>query len=152
MAGYATGCLHASLRRSRTLGIRHSWSARFEPLSRTVPLIDGSSELWVPVIRDTLASPANQNIFYRSHLFVYCYSKCALVSSHYSVDVTLVLAFLIDSTVLVLTIWGLYHRELRPADKLWHMLYRQGIVYFVATLLVNVPLVVSSRHLGSMTC
>ena len=93
-----------------------------------------------------LASPENQNIFYRSHLFVYCYSMCALVSFHYSANAIFVPAFLIDSVVLVLTIWGLYHRELRPPNKLWRTLYRQGIVYFVATLLVNVPLVVSARH------
>ena len=114
-----------------------------------IPCIDRPLELWIPVLTDTLTSPLNQNIFYRSHLFVYCYSAPALIPFHVPhSDVWPILAFLIDSVVLVLTIWGLYHRELRPPNRLWQMLYRQGIMYFVATIFVNVPLVVSPGCLG----
>lgn len=51
-------------------------------------------------------------------------------------------AFLFDLLILIFTIWGLYRQHAAQDSALWKTLYRQGILYFVATLLVNVPLLV----------
>lgn len=51
-------------------------------------------------------------------------------------------AFLLDVIILVLTIVGLVRQRAARSTKLWKSLYRQGVVYFVATAIINLPTLV----------
>lgn len=75
----------------------------------------------------------------------YFYSKTTLLRQARAVHLltrSYLQAFLFDFLILVFTIWGLYRQHAAHDSALWRTLYRQGILYFVATLLVNVPLLV----------
>ncbi|KAJ3540758.1 hypothetical protein NM688_g6182 [Phlebia brevispora] len=50
--------------------------------------------------------------------------------------------FIFDLTILIFTIIGLYRQQPAQSSPLWKTLYRRGILYFIVTLLVNVPLLV----------
>ncbi|GJE89120.1 hypothetical protein PsYK624_052140 [Phanerochaete sordida] len=50
--------------------------------------------------------------------------------------------FGLDLLILVLTIAGLLRQRAARASKLWRMLYRQGIMYFIVTFVVQLPTVI----------
>ena len=52
-------------------------------------------------------------------------------------------ALFFDCIILVCTIIGLYRERAAQTYVLWIKIYRQGLIYFVVTCLVNVPLLVS---------
>jgi hypothetical protein len=54
----------------------------------------------------------------------------------------IVVAFIFDFIIVVLTITGLLRQRAARATKLWKSLYTQGITYFLATLVINFPTLV----------
>ena len=55
-------------------------------------------------------------------------------------------AFIFDFIILVFTMLGLNRQQAAQGSPLWQTLYRQGILYFIATTLVNIPLLVSATN------
>ena len=83
--------------------------------------------------------PANPS---HEHIPLYFYSE-QLCDSIISDVLTLnTLALSLDFIILVFTVAGLYRQRAAQGSPLWKTLYRQGIIYFVVTFIINVPLLV----------
>ncbi|GBE84123.1 hypothetical protein SCP_0601010 [Sparassis crispa] len=75
------------------------------------------------------------------------HASTRICGNPYSSDVRDIFAFYLSTTVynaviLVFTVAGLYSKTLAHVSPVWHMLYRQGIWYFVTMLLVNMVVLI----------
>ncbi|KIP06908.1 hypothetical protein PHLGIDRAFT_118590 [Phlebiopsis gigantea 11061_1 CR5-6] len=51
-------------------------------------------------------------------------------------------SFILDFVIVVMTVYGLFLQRAARSTRLWKSLYRHGIIYYVVTVAVNLPMLI----------
>lgn len=65
------------------------------------------------------------------------------IQSNTEAHICPMIAFVFDFIIMTLTVLGLLQQKAAHPSSLWRRLYQQGILYWVGTSILNLPLLVS---------